>query len=1001
MNLSAWSIKHPTAVLLLFAILLVTGIAGFGGLKIQNFPDIEVPSVRVTVSLPGASPDIVEVEITRKIEDAVSSLPNIDEISSTVTEGSSSTVVSFELGKDVQVALNEVRDSVSQIRSNLPPEIRDPVIAQVRGQGTVVISYSVKSKSMDIVDLSNYVDTELNRQLSSIEGVNSVSRQGGSNREIEVLLNPSSLAQHQLTAFEVSRQIQSIQRDASAGQNLTNGKEQSLRIKGLTKSASELEELRINAPQGVSVRLKELGRVLDSSLIQKQAALLNEEPVVAFQVTKNDGSSEVSIKNEIQEKLSNITSANQDLEFKIINDRTKRVEINYAGSMQGLLEGALLAIVVVWFFLRDSRATFIAAVALPLSILPAFAVMYLIGYSLNGITLISLTLVTGILVDDAIVEVENIVRHMQMGKSPLQAAFDATDEIGMAVVATTLTIVAVFLPTAFMPGIPGLFFEQFGWTASIAVLASLLVARMLTPVMAAYMLKPASLKHEEPKWISKYLEIVDVCLKYKKTTIFGTILFFAFSIFLATKLPTGFIPQSKSDQVIVTLENAPGTSFEETFKVAQQARSSIKEVQGVLNVFTTIGAASFTSNPDPRSATLIIQFDPEAKIDINKSERAIRSKISDIPGIRASYAQGGGGQRYQLTLVSNNPSLLNEVAQEVQNQIRQYAPGLGTIRSSAALSKPEIVITPNTGLLTQLGLTTTQISQLLRVSTAADFEQNLSKLNLDERQIPIKVRIDPDKISDLEQIKAIMIPTNIGMYRLDNLAKVSLGSSPTQINRYDRSRNISITVDLEGRPMGEVSKQVLDLPIMKNLPEGVSTAVSGDARGMRDLFLGFGMAMLGGIFCIYAVLVLLFNQLKQPFVILATLPMAAAGAFFTLYVADFAFTMPALIGLLMLMGIVTKNSILLVDYAIEQSKRGSDTLEAIKLACSMRARPIIMTTIAMTAGMIPLAAGLSGDPSFRVPMAVVVIGGLCISTALSLFVIPILYAISAKNKKVS
>lgn len=1010
MNLSAWSIRHPVFVYLLFFVLAVSGAAGFWKMKVQNFPDIIIPTVSISVALPGAPAEIVETEVTRKVEDALASLSEVDQISSTVSEGVSSTLLSFKLEKNADQALNEVRDILGQIRATLPADIKDPVITQIKTGSSAVVTYAVASTSKDMIDLSSYVDNELARQLASVPGLSRIVRQGGISRQAEVKLDPQMLAQHGLTALEVSRQLYQNQKDLPSGQSSVDGKQSSYRTSNAVRSFKELEEYSVTSPAGVAVPLSELGRITDSQESGKQVALLDGKPVVAFQAYKNEGASEVALEEELGIVLAKIAQENPGLSFSKITDNSVRVKLNYGASMSGLLEGAVLAVLVVFLFLRNTRATLISATALPLSILPAFAAMYVFGYSLNGITLLALTLVTGILVDDAIVEIENIVRHMQMGKSPLQAAIDATTEIGVAVIATTLTLVAVFLPTAFMPGIPGLFFKQFGWTASLAVLASLLVARMLTPVMAAFLLKDHQMgSHAEPAnalhqggWVGQYLRSASWCLRNPGKTVSFAIAFFVGSLAVAAKLPSGFLPAPVSDTLGITLESAPGTGYKESLELAERARSKIAHLPGVASVFTTMGNLGAGSSPfgsgagsfNENQVSLIVQFSEKSPKPLASYQTAVRNALeSEFAGIRLYFSQTGSGQKFTLTLVSTSAEKLERAANQIASDIRASLPDLPRVSSSASVTKPELVIEPDKAKLAYLGISPSYLSQLLRVSSAGDFDVVLSKLSLDDIQVPILVSIDPLRMANLDQIRALRIPTKFGPVQLGEVAQVRYTSGPSQINRFDRNRNITLSIDLQGRALGEVTSKVYGLDSVKRLPDGVSLSESGDSRGMRDLFEGFGLAMLAGLFCIYAVLVVLFNAFKHPLTILFAIPLAAAGAFVTLFVFNFSFSMPALIGLLMLMGIVTKNSILLVDFAVEKRKEGMDALNAALQACATRARPVVMTTIAMAAGMLPLALGLSGDPSFRVPMAITVIGGLLTSTVLSLVVIPVLYVL--------
>ena len=667
--------------------------------------------------------------------------------------------------------------------------------------------------------------------------------------------------------------------------------------------------------------------------------------------------------------------------------------------MHLLLEGAVLAVLVVWWFLRDWRATIVSATALPLSIVPAFAVMYLAGFTLNTISLLALALVVGILVDDAIVEVENISRHLKMGKTPFQAAMEAADEIGLAVIATTFTLVAVFLPTAFMGGIPGKIFRQFGVTAAVAVLASLLVARLLTPMMAAYFMKPSTHEEKDSALMTRYLGWVRNCLKYRKTTVMAALVFFAVSLTMIPLLPSGFMPAQDDAQSQVSIELAPGSTLEDTSALARKADALLRQLPEVTHVLASVGTASTgggmeaSTTSDVTSATLIVDIKPRKERDLKQAgvEAKMREALRALPGARISVGRGMNGEKLQVTLASDDSQLLEKAAASVEREMRGLK-GVGNITSDAALQRPEIQIKPDYARAASLGVTSEALAEAVRVGTYGDYSSSLSKLNLPQRQIAIRTRIDPSVRTNLDQIAQLRVTGTNGQVALSSLADIQMGSGPSQINRLDRERNITLSVELGGRSLGEVMSEVKQLPSMRALPPGVHLVEQGELQRMSELFTSFGTAMGIGIFCIYAVLVLLFHDFLQPATILAALPLSVGGALFALLITNSSFSMPSVIGLLMLMGIVTKNSILLVEYAImARRNHGFSRFDALIDACHKRARPILMTTIAMGAGMMPIAMGMGADPSFRQPMAIVVIGGLLTSTFLSLLVIPVVF----------
>lgn len=1002
MNVSAWSIRNPIPSVLLFIMLTLVGLMGFKQMKIQNFPDIDLPTITVTASLPGAAPAQLETEVVRKIENSVATLQGVKHIYSTVQDGTASITVEFRLEKPTQEAVDDVRDAVSRVRSDLPADLRDPVISKLNLSGSPVLTYTVASDRMDDEALSWFVDNDITKRLIAVRGVGAVNRVGGVNREVRIELDPAKLLALNATAADISRQLRQVQQEASGGRMDVGGAQQSVRTLATVQTAAELGRLEVALPDGRHVRLDQVATVSDTVAEPRSAALLNGKPVVAFEIQRSLGAGEVEVQDGVRAALANLKAERPDVVVTEAFNFVDPVAENYHGSMYLLYEGAALAVLVVFLFLRDWRATFVAATALPLSVIPAFAVMhYVFGFTINVVTLLSLSLVVGVLVDDAIVEIENIMRHLRMGKTPFQAAMEAADEIGLAVIATTFTLIAVFLPTAFMSGVPGKFFVQFGWTAAIAVFFSLVVARMLTPMMAAYILKPPKHAEEEPRWITRYLGWAKWCLKHRLLTMVATVVFFVGSFGLAGYLPTGFIPPDDLSQTQVTLTLPPGTKIEETKAKAEEARALISKNPHVKLVYTAVGGGATGSDPfagggppEVTQATLTINMTPRGErggVSKQEVESELRELLAALPGARVKVGFGGSSEKYVLSLSGDDARVLSEHAAVVQRELRSI-PGIGAVTSSASLVRPELVVRPDFARAADLGVSTAAIAETLRVATAGDYEQSLAKLNLAERQVPIVVRLPAAARTDLDLIERLPVPGARGPVPLGNVATIEVASGPVQISRYDRARNVNFEVELNGQPLGQVEATAKALPSLTNLPPGVRVAAIGDAEAMNELFASFGLAILTGVLCIYIVLVLLFHSFVQPVTILGALVLSIPGAFVALFITHTALSMPSMIGLIMLMGIATKNSILLVDYVVlAQRDHGLSRFDAVVDACRKRARPIVMTTIAMAAGMMPIALGLGVDPSFRSPMAIVVIGGLITSTFLSLLVIPVLF----------
>ncbi|RMH93828.1 efflux RND transporter permease subunit [Lysobacter pythonis] len=999
-NLSTWGIHNPVPSVMLFFVLCVAGFWGFHKLPVAMFPDIAFPMTVVTITQPGASPSQLETEVTRRVEDSVATLKGVKRIISTVVEGVSTTYVEFHLDTDVMEALNDSKDAVTRIRMDLPQDIQEPIIAKVEIGGDL-LTYAVSAPRMDAGGLSWFVDREVSRALYGVDGVAAVRRIGGIERQVRVDLDPRALEAWGITAGEVSQQLAQMQVERPGGRAEIGGERQTIRTIGTVPDAQALADYSIALPDGRALRLSGIARVHDSAADPSQLALLDGRPVVGFSMSRTRGADELKVREGVQAALKALEKAHPGVSFRLVNDMTTEAETSYKSSMTMLIEGALLALVVVFFFLRNWRATWISALALPLSIIPTFAVIWALGFSLNIITLLALSVVIGILVDDAIVEIENIVRHLGMGKPPLVAARDAANEIGIAVIATSMTLAAVFVPVAFMPGIAGKFFKEFGWTAATAVLFSLLVARLLTPMMAAYLLKPEPEHEGESRLMRRYLGWVDTALRNRWKTLAIAFGLFVLSLGMIKFIPTTFIPPSDPGRSMLSMELPPGSRIEQTRAATERARALLADIPELKQVFSQIGSVPDLGDPgksggaDVRRAVMTLEWGDRKSRQRHQEvlEAEARKRLQTLPGVRVSYISSEPGKTMPLVLSGDDPRALDQAAAAVQRDLRTLK-GLGSVSSSASLLRPEIRIVPNPARAADLGVSTAAIAEAARVATAGDYVQRMAKLNLPDRQIPIRVGFAQESLEDPATLSQLRVRGKAGPVPLEAVADIQPDSGPSVISRYNRQRNVTLTAELNGRPLGEAMNEVQALPSIKNLPPGIAFGNTGDSEVFVELFVGFAAAMVAGIVCIYMVLLLLFKHPLMPVTILAAVPLSAGGAFGALLVTQNMLSLPALIGLLLLIGIATKNSILLVDYAVmAEDEHGMSQHDALIDACRKRARPVIMTTIAMGAGMLPLALGLSGDSSFRAPMAWAVIGGLITSTLLSLIVIPATYTV--------
>ena len=1004
-RVSAWSIRNPIPISLLFVALLLAGTICYYMLPIKQFPNVDFPGVIVTVAQSGAAPTELENQVTRPVEDAVAGLSNIDSIQSVVTQGVSTTIVSFKIGYDLQKATDEVQGKIDQVRPELPREIEAPIVQRIEIDAVPIITYAVEAPQMSTEELSWFIDNDLARRLQAEKGVAQISRVGGVDREINVLLDPVRMASLGVTAPQINQALTQVSTDVPGGRVEIGGREQTLRVLGAAVTVDQVRALAI--PVGTrSVRIGDVAEVGDGTSEIRSFARLDGRPVVGFEVKKTKESSDVKVEDAVDKTLRElfVDSPDQPAKYKGITyqkvfSRVSDTRESFDATLHTMLEGMLLASLVVWLFLRDWRATVVTALAMPASLIPTFAVMFLLGFSLNIITLLALTLVIGILVDDAIVEIENIEKRIHAGQRPYQAALEGADQIGLAVIATTFAIFVVFMPVSFMPGMPGQFFKEFGMTVSVAVLFSLVVARLLTPLMAAYFLKPkpATVRKPLPQYYRKSLTWA---LDHRIVTCaIGGVLFVASLIIGASPLvPKGLMPASNADVHNLSVEGPPGSTIQDTTRAANAVAAILRarpETAGVFVLVGTGGATDMGAVTGANRALLTAILTSDDRPTVPEIQDAIRPKLLDIPDARVTVAGDGfGSSGMQVVLTSETGEGLEHAALELQRQMRSL-PFLGDPRPATAPSGPEIIIRPKAEEAARLGVTAQTIAQIARIATVGDIDANVAKLTTGERRVPIRVRLPAGVRADLPALRATLIPTSFGTATtLDTVADVEFQAGPAQIDRFDRRRQITVQADLTGgKQLGDAMAAVNQLPIMKNLPPGVEQASTGEQQSFRDLFVGFIVAIMSGILLVYGVMVLLFRSFFKPITILAALPLAIGGGVFGLMVMGLAIDMPSAIGFLMLMGLAAKNSILLVEYAIERERAGIPQREAIWEACQERARPIVMTTLAMMAGMLPTALGIGSGSEFRQPMAVAVIGGLITSTVLSLVIVPVVYEI--------
>ena len=996
-NISAWAIRNPVPPIVFFIALTIAGMLSFARMSVTQNPDIDFPGASISISQPGAAPTELETQVAQKVEAAIRNINGVDEINSSVREGNANIFVQFAIGTPIDRAVSDVRDAVANIRSDLPDGILEPQVQRAEISGDPIAYYSVEAVDMTLEELSWYVDNIVSKRLRGITGMAQVSRDGGVSREIRVILDPAKLQSFGVTASQVNNQLRQTNTNAAGGRAEIAGSEQAVRVLGNAASAYQLGQAQIDVGGGRSIKLADIAEVRDLYGEQRNLSTMNGRQVLSFSISRAKGASDVSVYDEVQKELAELKKENPKVSFSELYTSVGYTKGQYNSALIAMIEGALLAVVVVFLFLRDWRATIISAIAIPLSAIPTFWFMDLMGFSLNEISLLALSLVAGVLVDDAIVEIENIVRHMRMGKSAFQASIDAADEIGLAVLATTMAIVAVFLPVGVMPGVSGQFFKNFGLTVVVAVLLSLAVARLITPMLAAYFLKAhGEASHGEGWLMDRYMLVLRWSLRRRLTTMGMGGAAFALTIALFMNIPFTFQPSIDFAYSSIRIEMVPGTTTAQTRAVTERVQRMLDEEEpDVQAAFADIR---------PGSASIYLTLKEDRSQPSYDFEKEWGPKLAQIPDARVRFqSQNGGfsGRDMTITLGGDNPETLtaqaNKITEEMKGLKQLVAP-----RVNGDLLRPEITIKPRMDLAADLGVTTAALSQTIRIATLGDIDQNSGKFSLVDRQIPIRVSLSETSRKSLSTIENLPVPTATGgSVPLKTVAEISFGAGPTVIQRTNQIRRITIGADYAIDPKtgkayvsSDINKLIDELPAMKSLPLGIKRLTLGQDKWQTEMVTNFAIAVIAGVFLVFAVLVLLYRRVMPPFVNMGSLLLAPLGGALALLITGNPISMPVLIGILMLLGIVAKNSILLVDFALEEMDKGVDKTVAIVDAGHKRAQPIVMTTVAMVAGMLPTAISLSGDSAWRAPMGVTVIGGLIVSTILTLVIVPATFSLA-------
>ena len=1012
MNLpiSSWAIRNPIPVVVAFTLLMVAGLYSYSRLPIKQYPNIAFPMVVATIVQEGAAPTELENQVTRIVENSIAGLPDIELLQSSVTLGASTTIIQFKIGTDLQKAKDDVEQRVNQVRNQLPAAIQPPLINSLDFTGGALMTFAVSHPTMTATDLSWFIDDRIARDLQSVKGVGQVGRVGGVNREINITLDPVRMDAIGVTAADVNNALQRSYRNYGGGVTQVGGSETTTRVIGETATVAELGNLSVPLRGGQSyVRLSDIADVGDGSAEIRSFARLNGRPVVGFEIVKVDTASEVDVENGAYAAIERLKAANPGLEITKIFSITDDTKANFHATQDVLIEGMILAAIVVFLFLRDWRATVIAALAMPLSLIPTFWIISMLGFSLNVVTLLALTLVIGILVDDAIVEVENIQKRTLAGYTPFRAAMEGADAIGLAVLATTASIVVVFLPTSFMGGMPGQFFIEFGITVAVAVVFSLLVARFVSPLMAAYFLKPSKAHLDARKLPGFYENTLKWALKHRLIASFFGFLTFVGAIVSAMVLPAGFIPTEDPGYIMFNISAPPGSTREQMERSATELSELLEKQPDTKDVFITIGSGGAGGQAAAAngggggagmsSGSAILVMDDHHKMHTEELKQLIRPQLAGIADIRVTALMSGGGPTgsdVNILLTSEDGAALEEAQLALLNEMKDLDDIIRNPRLSPDPPGPELIIRPRTAEAARLNVSTDAIAQVARIATSGDIEANTPKFSEGERRLAIRVRLPDGVRRDLAQLGQLRVPTlSGGSTTLDAVADISYEAGPGVIQRMDRQRMAAVQADFApGVTSGDATNAVDGTKTMKEIFAGeglVKRARVGQEQAMNEMFSGIIVALLAGIALIYSVMVLLFKSVFKPMVILSSLPLSFSGAFVALLIFGKAIDMPVMIGLVLLLGIAAKNAILLVEFAIESEQRGNNVYDALFDACRERARPIVMTTVAMSAGMLPTALGLGEGAGFRTSMAIAVIGGLISSTVLSLILVPVVY----------
>lgn len=1009
MFLTRISVNAPVFATMIMAALMVIGSYSFMRLPIEQLPDVDFPVVAVVVSYPGAAPEAVESDIIEPIEESVNTISGIDYIQSTARAGEALVILFFEMDVDSATAMQEVRDRLGTIQAGFPENANDPLLFKFDPAEQPIVSLAVSSQTMSLRDLTALTEDVVEPRLSSIQGVGRASVVGGIPRQLNVLIDPDRLSAFGVGVGEVTAALGQDNQDLPAGSIEQGLAVQSIQVEGRIENAVDFLDIIVARRGGQPVRLRDVATVVDGEAEPESIALLNGQAALAVDVVKTQGSNTVEVAEAIRHAVVELMAGElpEDVSVEIVRDNAVAVEESYEGVQSMMIEGAALAVLIVFLFLNSWRSTVITGLTLPISVIGTMTVLYFLGFTLNIMTLLALSLAIGLLIDDAIVVRENIMRHLHMGKSHRQAALEGTNEIGLAVLATTLSIVAVFLPVAFMEGIIGKFFLQFGVTVSVAVLISLFVAFTLDPMMSSVWYDPAG----EPNvkrgpvgrvvaqfgrffdWLSKgYRGLLRWSLRHRITTLGVALAAFVGSFFLVPFVGVEFAPAVDNSEFQVQVETPVGSSLDYTSTKVRQVDRVLREFPEVTGTYATIaGAGSDGQN----SATLAVSMVSASERSRSPQEMTlpVREALMAIPGIDVTIGAAGGlggvSAPVQINIYGDNLDVLGPLSDRLVRAL-QTIDGLEDVASSLDAAQPVLGVRINREAASDLGVSLQQIGATLRPMLGGDDVSDWT--SPDGRSFTVTVRLPEEMRHDTDVLRALPVAQSggTGMVRLDQVADIVQSYGPSEILRRDLSRQVLVSANLSGLTLGDVMPEVQAAMDALDLPTGYRVSAGGDAEQLAETASAAGSALLLAVIFIYLVLASQFGSFLQPIAIMAALPLALVGVMLGLMVGGSTLNMFSMIGFIMLMGLVVKNAILLVDNANQHVREeGMHLYDALLEAGSTRFRPIIMTTLAMIFGMLPLALNIHEGSGQNAPMAHAVIGGLISSTILTLVVVPV------------